>query len=52
MIREVHTIFQPNSMYLLCFFLSQKGLKDVFDEAIIAALEPPEPPKSKGCILL
>lgn len=30
----------------------QKGLKNVFDEAILAALEPPEPPKKKKCVLL
>lgn len=30
----------------------QKGLKNVFDEAILAALEPPEPVKKRKCILL
>ena len=30
----------------------QKGLKNVFDEAILAALEPPEPPKKRKCSLL
>lgn len=29
-----------------------KGLKNVFDEAILAALEPPEPKKSRRCVLL
>ena len=34
-------------------FVMQKGLKNVFDEAILAALEPPEPPKKKTkCLLL
>lgn len=33
-------------------FRFQKGLKNVFDEAILAALEPPEPPKKKGCRIL
>lgn len=34
-----------------CFEL-QKGLKNVFDEAILAALEPPEPAKKKRCKIL
>lgn len=38
-----------------CVFVclcSQKGLKNVFDEAILAALEPPEPKKKRKCVLL
>ena len=34
------------------FFLLQKGLKNVFDEAILAALEPPEQPKKRKCCIL
>lgn len=34
------------------FSMLQKGLKNVFDEAILAALEPPEPVKKRKCTLL
>jgi hypothetical protein len=41
-------------MSLMYYFFSifQKGLKNVFDEAILAALEPPEPAKKKRCSIL
>lgn len=38
--------------FVECSALTQKGLKNVFDEAILAALEPPEQPKKRKCRLL
>jgi len=38
--------------YLECSALTQEGLKNVFDEAIRAAMCKPEAKKKGGCILL
>lgn len=38
--------------YVECSALTQRGLKTVFDEAIVAALEPPVIKKSKKCVVL
>ncbi|KAL3315107.1 Rho GTPase [Cichlidogyrus casuarinus] len=38
--------------YVECSALTQRGLKNVFDEAILAALIPPEKPRHKKCSLL
>lgn len=38
--------------YVECSALTQRGLKNVFDEAIVAALEPPVIKKPKKCVIL
>uniref|UniRef100_A0A3P9P532 Cell division cycle 42, like n=1 Tax=Poecilia reticulata TaxID=8081 RepID=A0A3P9P532_POERE len=38
--------------YVECSALTQRGLKNVFDEAILAALEPPEIKTKRKCVLL
>lgn len=41
-----------HSAFCVLIIFLQKGLKNVFDEAILAALEPPEPQKKKRCKIL
>uniref|UniRef100_A0A1I7YCU9 Ras family protein n=1 Tax=Steinernema glaseri TaxID=37863 RepID=A0A1I7YCU9_9BILA len=38
--------------YVECSALTQEGLKNVFDEAIIAALQPPKEQKKECCVFL
>jgi len=38
--------------YVECSALTQKGLKNVFDEAVLAVLDQPEPEKRRKCCLL
>lgn len=38
--------------YVECSALTQRGLKNVFDEAIVAALEPPVVKKKSKCNIL
>lgn len=42
----------PAFRYVECSALTQRGLKNVFDEAIVAALEPPADKKKKKCVIL
>uniref|UniRef100_A0A2K6EMH4 Cell division cycle 42 n=1 Tax=Propithecus coquereli TaxID=379532 RepID=A0A2K6EMH4_PROCO len=45
-------ITPETGLYVECSALTKKGLKNVFDEKILAALEPPELKKSRRCVLL
>lgn len=45
-----HSNFRSLSFFFVLF--NQRGLKNVFDEAILAALEPPETKTKRKCMLL
>jgi cell division control protein 42 len=45
--RELHAV-----KYVECSALTQKGLKNVFDEAIVAALDPPMNKTKRKCFIL
>ena len=45
--REVRAV-----KYVECSALTQQGLNNVFDEAVLAALDHPEPVKTRKCCLL
>ncbi|CAI5449134.1 unnamed protein product [Caenorhabditis angaria] len=47
MAREIKAV-----KYLECSALTQRGLKQVFDEAIRAVLTPPQRPRKNRCDLL
>ena len=38
--------------YVECSALTQTGLKNVFEEAFLTALEPPEQPQRRNCLIL
>lgn len=48
--RTMKLLFFVSLLFLL--IVNQRGLKNVFDEAILAALEPPETKTKRKCILL
>lgn len=49
---DVNSNLEHNPVLNINILFPQKGLKNVFDEAILAALEPPEPKKRRRCVLL
>lgn len=49
---DVNLYLEHSPVLNINILFPQKGLKNVFDEAILAALEPPEPKKRRKCVLL
>lgn len=49
---DVNLYLEHSPVLNIDVLFPQKGLKNVFDEAILAALEPPEPKKRRKCVLL
>lgn len=52
LIKKGHVICKDLDLIEICYSIKQKGLKNVFDEAIVAALTPPVEKRNKKCRVL